>query len=550
MKLKKVLALVIAGAMAISTAACGNSNSTTTEAVEETEAANTIEESGIEVDETRELATKDNRLDSVTVALDADPIDLLPHSPNNQNKGYITRLIYEPLFYCEDNIYYPILAEGYEVVDDTHWKVTLRDDIYDTDNNHITADDVVYSYDWLVDTGYVNRFDAYGGVEKTGDYEVVFTWTSPVDGLAEVDSPLSSFVFSEKAFNDHNFATDPVGTGPYKLEKFTAGSEITVVANDDYWAYKAGEDLCYRQQSNVEKIIYKIITEASQNVTGLATGNLDMSMNIPSDSMAEFSDGGMYADDFNVTIRNATAVCWLTWNETEGKITADENFRLACAYALNNEAIAKVGGLYTAATAFCSPSAGEWGDDLVVNDGYITTTDLDLAKEYLDKTAYNGETLYVLSYNSEAYKNIATMIVTCLSQIGINAEVKAVDNNDFDADMGDPDAFDMASGYFGGAYLPSGLNRIINYGDFIPDAGAGFIRDKELLTLWQTCNTTETYTHENVKACLDYMYDKVYFYPTAVQYVVAVTSNKVASVFYQTATTTIWPNACDYYVSQ
>ena len=39
---------------------------------------------------------------SVTVALNADPIDLQPYSPNMQNKGFITNLVYESLFYYDD----------------------------------------------------------------------------------------------------------------------------------------------------------------------------------------------------------------------------------------------------------------------------------------------------------------------------------------------------------------------------------------------------------------------------------------------------------------
>ena len=558
--MKKALALVLC-LLLFSSALTGCGSGTTTSTGSDTSTVSetsTSETEGVAETEDQEVdtartstANSDERYDSVTVALDADPIDLLPHSPNAQNKQYITRLIYETLFYYENGEYVPILAEGYEEVDDTHWKVTIRDDIYDSAGNQITADDVVFSYNWLVETGYTNRYDTFGSVEKTGDFEVTFEWTSPIDSVAELDTIFSStFVFSQASFEANNFATDPIGTGPYKLKSFTAGSEIVVEARDDYWA--ADHRDSYRQQANVQEIVYKIVPESAQNLTGLTTSDenskLDISMNIPVDSVADFEEGGQYSEDFVLVKRNTTDLSWLTWNQEEGMLGSDINFRLACAWALNNEAIAKVAGTYVAADTMCSPSGSEYDTSWVVEDGYIVGTDLEKAKEYLEQSSYNGETLQVMCYNTEAYKNIASMIVSSLAQIGINAEVKAVDNNTFDADMGDSSAWDLASGYIGGTYLPSGLNRIINYGDFVSDAGAGFIRDEELLDKWETYSMVDCYDTEHGGDLISYIYDNCYFYPTVVSYKVIVTSADVAQLFFQPSSTTIWVNASEYYL--
>ncbi len=114
--------------------------------------------------------------------------------------------------------------------------------------------------------------------------------------------------------------------------------------------------------------------------------------------------------------------------------------------------------------------------------------------------------------------------------------------------MGNPDAWDLASAYIGGATLPGGLNRIINYGDFSKDSGAGFIKDPDLLSKWQMANTIATYDVEHVKDVLMYMYDNVYFYPTCVAYNVYVANKDFANVFFAPGTTNVWFNACDFYL--
>lgn len=153
----------------------------------------TIEESKDIVADTARPTTidSDEKYPHWTIALNADPLDLLPHSPNSNGKGNITQRIYETLAYSLGNDYIGTLAKNIEEVDETHWKVTIHDNIYDTKGEHITADDVVYSIHWVVETGYVNRFGIYGGVEKSGDYDVTFTWTSPIDALAEAANPLN-----------------------------------------------------------------------------------------------------------------------------------------------------------------------------------------------------------------------------------------------------------------------------------------------------------------------------------------------------------------------
>lgn len=99
------------------------------------------------VDTTRKTSANSNeRYPRLVVGINADPTDLLPYDINAGTKPQIYHNFYEGLFDMEGSEYIPVLAKGYEVVDDLHYDVEIYDYVYDHAGNNITADDIVYSY--------------------------------------------------------------------------------------------------------------------------------------------------------------------------------------------------------------------------------------------------------------------------------------------------------------------------------------------------------------------------------------------------------------------
>ena len=83
--------------------------------------------------------------------------------------------------------------------------------------NNITADDVVFSINTLVDSGKALKYDKFESVKAVDDYTVEFTWTSPIDGIGDLEWPwCRTPIFSQKAYEEGNFHEAPVATGPYR----------------------------------------------------------------------------------------------------------------------------------------------------------------------------------------------------------------------------------------------------------------------------------------------------------------------------------------------
>ncbi|MDO4331358.1 MAG: ABC transporter substrate-binding protein [Eubacteriales bacterium] len=487
----------------------GNSNASADAAAEQETVAAVIEQ--VEKDESRATTeTTGERFEKLVVAINADPQDLNPWNGNSGTKSYIYPYVYEKLFDYDAENYYPVLAKGYEVVDDYHWDVEIYDYIYDSAGNHITADDVLYSYQVQIDSGYAVKFEMFESIEKVDDYTVRFTWNKPIDGVCELEWVLCQIViFSQKAYEEGDFAVSPVGTGPYTVKSFTAGSSCVLEARDDYWQT---EELTERgHHANVQTLEFRVISESAQHVIGLQSGTLDFSFNVPTENLSDFAEGGQYSDRYNIYRAPSGQIQWLIGNMSGNSIWSDINFRLAVYYAMNTEAIAKVANI-EAGTALCSAKYDNYYEAWSQLDNYMTNYDVELAAEYLEKSGYNGETLKLLASNEEAFKNAATMIQSLLTGIGVNVEVEIMEEAAVSACLTEPDAYDLTIGYCGGPTLIGTWNRLFNNADFADGSCIGMNADEKVPELYAAANSAEGYNMENLTALMQYVVDNAYCY--------------------------------------
>lgn len=154
---------------------------------------------------------------------------------------------------------------------------TMRDGITFSDGEPLTADDVVWTYDWLMNEA-VNapRHRAYyktiRSVTKKGDNQVVFEFREPyfeslaVAGSLEV---LPRHFYSK--FDPETFNKTPgllMGSGPYKLadpQGWRPGQPLELVRNDRYWGIAPAFD----------KIVYREFTNDVARQTEFRNGNID-----------------------------------------------------------------------------------------------------------------------------------------------------------------------------------------------------------------------------------------------------------------------------------
>lgn len=165
-----------------------------------------------------------------------------------------------------------------------HWQFTLRDDVYFTNGEKLTANDVIASlqasYDYTLNH-YTLWLDP-AECEVVDDTTVIIGLSRIYNNLPEILGCTYYAIFSAKAFeevgNDETvFAVNPVGSGPYKLESWETGSKLTLVRNDDYW----GELPYYKY------IEFSFISDPVARVNALEAGDVQLAFNIPTAQIEE-----------------------------------------------------------------------------------------------------------------------------------------------------------------------------------------------------------------------------------------------------------------------
>lgn len=168
----------------------------------------------------------------------------------------------------------PDLAERWETsADRKTWTFFLRKGVKFHDNwGELTADDVVYSLKRAADpqsSTFAANFASIDKVEKVDDYTVRITLKYPdANFLGIVSNYHGGNIVSKKAAEElgAKYASNPVGTGPFKFAEHVTQQYVKLVAHKDY----------FRGAPKIDTIMYRMIPSDSARELAFASGELDV----------------------------------------------------------------------------------------------------------------------------------------------------------------------------------------------------------------------------------------------------------------------------------
>lgn len=148
---------------------------------------------------------------------------------------------------------YGLLAESVEVPDDRSWvEFTLRDTARFWDGSPVTVEDVLWSYEVLGTEGHL-RYRGFAekiaSIKQTGQRSLRITFNTDDRELALIAGLrpiLQKSQWEGRSFADSSLPDVPMGTGPYMVDSFDPGRQVTLKRNPDYWA----TDLPLRKGTN------------------------------------------------------------------------------------------------------------------------------------------------------------------------------------------------------------------------------------------------------------------------------------------------------------
>jgi peptide/nickel transport system substrate-binding protein len=208
----------------------------------------------------------------IAVAADVTSID--PHFFNLFPNNNIAEHIFDKLVQMDaDSRIIPGLATSWRPIDDKTWEFKLRKGAKFTNGTEVTAEDVVFSIDRVPNVpNSPGPFSAYTKAiiakEIVDPYTIRFKYAAPYP-LAPNDLStiyiVSKKVATGASTEDFNSGKAAIGSGRYKLVKYTSGDRIELVRNDNYWGEKSPWD----------NVTFKIIKNESARVAALLSGDVD-----------------------------------------------------------------------------------------------------------------------------------------------------------------------------------------------------------------------------------------------------------------------------------
>lgn len=434
--MKKAIALLLAACVILVLfAGCGSSSNTTESAVtnppQETESEQNVS------DKSGDLAAEasDGYLrEKVTIAISSDGSTFDPFTMARW--GNITFPFFQGLALTDSagKLHLEMLR-SIEKVDDVTYNCELWDCIYDSEGNHITADDVLWSINKFSDmgnTGAVNKLDY---LEKTGDYTFIWHCNAPFD-VGEYEKNLSNTkVLSQKAYEargNDGMTSEPVGTGPYMLESYVPGSTVVITANEDFWMKNITDEAWLEENfyvsdyQNVKTIEYQVIQDAGSRAIALEMNMIDAADSLNAADVDNFIANPALGV-VPVELEQDPPVAYY-YNCNEVSPCSDVNLRKAICYALDNVAIAAGISFPGQAAYGMSPRMYDAPESWTTGEGRdYYEYNLDLAKEYLAQSSYAGESLVVMYQEMNAFPDVVVMMQAALKEIGVNVTLLPAD---------------------------------------------------------------------------------------------------------------------------
>ncbi|MGH1423231.1 MAG: ABC transporter substrate-binding protein [Pseudooceanicola sp.] len=317
--------------------------------------------------------------------------------------------------------YMPSVASGFTWIDETTLEVTLRDDVKFHDGSALTADDVVYTYNWIVSD--VSESSAKGAIgrwlesaEKTGPNTVQFNLKT-VYPLVFRDMAQRVMLRKNGAYkvgdviNQDSMANNLIGAGPYMVKTFEPGQELVLQRFDAY----------FDAAPAIENVVVRNLPDVGTQQAEMMSGGIDWMFKVPLDlaqslgatPMAEHLSG----NDMRVGFLVLDAA---GYTDPDGPLTKVK-VRQAINHALNTAEMAEylIGGSSAPIHTPCHPVQFGCTTDIAQYP-----YDPAKAKELLAAAGYpDGFPLELWAYRD---KEISEAIAADLTAVGIKVDLRYV----------------------------------------------------------------------------------------------------------------------------
>ena len=483
--MKKIIALLLAGAMTLSLVACGDSAKTTTGNTTDAAATDTATDAGSDAAATDADATAAAPAGDqvINVCLASEPASIDPALNSAVDGASLLVHLFSGLAKWEQGADGTLslvpdaaseLPEGTVAADGkVTYTYTLRDGLTWSDGQPVTANDFVFAWnraasdDLAADYGYmfevVDGYDEVAGgsadsmnIKAVDDKTIEVTLKNAVPYWNELLAFPTYFPVREDVVSNESWATEAatyVNNGPYTLTKWEHNSVITLTKNPNY---------VDADSVTMNEINFYLSDDANNMLTNFENGSWQMIDDVPTNEIAALKQN--YPDQF--VVEGQLGTYYVCWNVNEDILPAGLSLKGAEAEKARAEIRNAVSLLFdrnyivdeigqagqVPASSFVAmgltdadgsefyknANAGKGGYYAVDKDSLQSNFDsaVETLKKYYTYDEASGKftdfpTMTYLYNTSEGHKAIGEYLQSALAQVGITMNLENQEWNTF-----------------------------------------------------------------------------------------------------------------------
>jgi peptide/nickel transport system substrate-binding protein len=364
--------------------------------------------------------------DTLTMLLPRDIKQLDPRYVSDAYGLKVTRLIFGSLTRIDpislETV--PDLARALHVIGEAEYRVELRPDLRFSDGSVLDAEDVIATYQSLIDPGmqtrYASTYQRIVSVSAPDPLTVVFRLNGPHASFpTDLEVPILRAEDAKRRLSADQ--GDPIiGAGPYVLARRAPG--VIELSHNPHW---------YGGTPRVPKVRMLVVHDDNTRALRLLSGAADFGLNAVPAGLVPLFTG---RNDFVVETAPGIGTTYLGIN-TVAPGLRDVRVRRALAYAIDRESLIKAKFSERAALARSFVPLGHWAYD---PETQAYPYDPAAARALLDQAGLTGtpRASWVLRCDSERSRvSVARAIAAMLADVGIHVRVQTTENATMLADL-------------------------------------------------------------------------------------------------------------------
>ncbi|WP_173915423.1 ABC transporter substrate-binding protein [Halobacillus sp. Marseille-Q1614] len=357
---------------------------------------------------------------TLKIANDQEPAGLDPHKTPAHSSVRIYSKVYEGLVTFDENMEIKgQLAVSWDQPDDTTYVFNLVEGAKFHDGSEMTADDVKYSFERILDEGTASHIASYfsvvDSIEVVDEYTIQFNLSEPSAAFLNNLTNSSAAVIPEELVDENggDIQQTAVGTGPFKFVEWVPDSKVVLEKNEDYYVDGVPK---------LDEVTYYTMKEEASRLSAIRTGEVDLTtVGAKSASLLEGQE------NVEVIDYQSLEYSYVGFNVDKEPFN-DEKVRQALSLATDRNKITEIAWDGDAEQSGpVAPSMGDWPID--VKEEELYQRNIEKAKELLAEAGYEDgfETTITTASTYPDMVDTAQLLQQQWEEIGVKASINQIE---------------------------------------------------------------------------------------------------------------------------